>query len=1045
MTREPSRRAVLRAAVAGAAGAGLTGLTGWSRAADAAAQPPPGFDTAAVAALIRRYLGAHGRQIELRALPAVPGVADAFEIGGATGHVLLSGTSQSALSGAFNWWVKYVAGGHLSWDYNRLELPARLPTPAQPIQRSTPYRVRVHGNPTWLGYTSPYWAWERWQQELDYFAACGYNHVTFSIGHELAAYQVLRGQGYSDVEARTWIALPAHQPWWWMDNLSGFGGPMPMDLMERRAALARQVIDRLRELGIAAVVPGFMGFVPVDFGTRHPGVDVVQQGVWQGFTRPALVNPQEPVFATMAASFYSAQTALFGRAGLAYSGDFFQEGGVLGDIDLTAAAAATQQAMQTANPGALWMLQGWQGNPRQTMIAGLDTSTIFVLDYQADVEPVWTSSDAFWGAPWSWGTISNGGGNNDLYGRLPSINTDLPAALDSPARGDLIGMHFAPEGGDTNPVLADFVADMFWRGDQSVDLDSWIGAYAARRYGADDPNARSAWQRLLATAYGVTISTGDVNTGTDSLFNAQPDLSTVTANPYGVTVLAYDPAELQRACRDLLAAAPRLKAEHTYRYDLLDVTRQVLDNASRVLLPQIAGAYGAGDRARFRALADHWLDLMSDEDRLLGTDTAFLLGPWIADAVAAAEGDAERDLLEYDARVILAGWGSPATYTGGLHDYANRAMQGLVGDFYHQRWSSYFDSLDTALANGALPAPIDWAAVDETWARGHTAYATTPSGDTVTVAGELWDALTVDPMLLTVVATAAPNPASPGDTVTVTVTVTNTNVVLPATGIVVDLVAPAGLTAGPAVDLDDLAVGATATAEVTVTVPADHDPTTAMDELWLGATVRFAYDGHDLSAAGYAALLLAAPVQPPYRTVNFTPAAFGQLGDTFAVHVAGADMWGSTNQFGAVYLPAALGVGQSVTTRVTAQSDTGPWARAGIVVRDDMTANGSLGFVGLAVTPAHGCALSYDQDGNGKLDHYVSVPDVVVPLSLRLTRSGDDQYTGECSTDGTTWTTVGSVTSPGAAALQDVGLAADAGAAVAGVERFEGFTITDAS
>lgn len=759
--RGPGRRTVFKAAGA-VAGAAALGLTARPRTALAATTQPgataqPGAGPAAgnavtgpVRDLIARYLGAgKAAQFELRTLPG--GGNGTFAIGGSPGHVVLSGTDGPALTGGFNWWLKYTAGGHVSWQYNQLGLPATLPAPASPVTVSTPYRIRMYGNPTWAGYTSPYWDWDRWQQEIDYFAVSSYTHVTVSHGIELLYYKLLRDYGYSDTEARTWISAPAHQPWWWMDNIYAVDGPVSMGLLERRAALAVKIFGRMKELGITPLIPGFVGFVPVDFGDRHPGADVVQQGPWSGYTRPALLNPVGGPFADMAADWYGYQKALFGD-GFAYSGDFLHEGGAVGDLDLGASAAAVQQAMQQASPGALWMLQGWGSSPAQAFVEGLDKSTIWVADLQTDAAPQWNTNGAWWGAPWTWGTISNAGGNVALYGRLPGINTGLTSALTSPDRGDLSGIHFAPEGGDMNPVLADYIADMAWRS-EPADLTSWIEQYAERRYAISTrtpasagESARAAWRTLLATAYGAEGDTGNVDTAPDSLFNAQPDLHTTSANRYGATTFSYDPADLFGVADNLLSAAPALGGQATFRYDLLDVTRQLYDNSSRVLLPQIAAAYEAGNRAAFQSLSGHWLALMTRLDTLLGTEPSYMLGPWLADAASWASTPAERRELTYDARNIVAAWGNRTAWENGLADYSNRDWNGLVGDFYRHRWSLYFDSLDTALATGADPASIDWFAVDDAWTSQRNTYPVKPSGNVIALAKKAVADLAADPM-----------------------------------------------------------------------------------------------------------------------------------------------------------------------------------------------------------------------------------------------------------------------------------------------------------
>lgn len=118
---------------------------------------------------------------------------------------------------------------------------------------------------------------------------------------------------------------------------------------------------------------------------------------------------------------------------------------------------------------------------------------------------------------------------------------------------------------------------------------------------------------------------------------------------------------------------------------------------------------------------------------------------------------------------------------------------------------------------------------------------------------------------------------------------------------------------------------------------------------------------------------------------------------------------------------------------MTSQDATGPWARAGLVVRNRLTAPSSpgapdaLGFLNLSVTPANGVVLSYDANGDGALDTYRRITGVTAPVLLRLTRGKDGAaagtYTGSCSTDdGATWRDIATVTVPGAAARQDTGL-----------------------
>jgi alpha-galactosidase len=171
------------------------------------------------------------------------------------------------------------------------------------------------------------------------------------------------------------------------------------------------------------------------------------------------------------------------------------------------------------------------------------------------------------------------------------------------------------------------------------------------------------------------------------------------------------------------------------------------------------------------------------------------------------------------------------------------------------------------------------------------------------------------------------------------------------------------------------------------------------------------------------AVHVASPVQSPYRTYASTEAHPGQLGDRFAIAGDGTDVWTGNDEYGAIYLPGAERSASTATIRVDGQQVTSDWAKSGLMVRDDISKSGSSpGYLILALTPQHGVALQWDNDGNGYLDSSTTAGDSTLPHPtwLRLVRAGTT-YTAYYSTDGTTWQLVGSATLPTAAPTQDVG------------------------
>jgi hypothetical protein len=164
------------------------------------------------------------------------------------------------------------------------------------------------------------------------------------------------------------------------------------------------------------------------------------------------------------------------------------------------------------------------------------------------------------------------------------------------------------------------------------------------------------------------------------------------------------------------------------------------------------------------------------------------------------------------------------------------------------------------------------------------------------------------------------------------------------------------------------------------------------------------------------------PVTGPYQTFASTTAQFSQAGDRLGIQAQGADLWDTTNEYGAMYLPGKEHDGSTTVVRLDSQSNTNVWAKAGIMVRNDVTnANGGAGFVILAETPGNGFLLDWDSNGDGRLDQQASVASAVYPAWLKLVRTGSS-FSGYYSTDGTNWTLVGTGSVPSAAATQDVGV-----------------------
>ncbi|MFB6718738.1 alpha-N-acetylglucosaminidase TIM-barrel domain-containing protein [Kribbella sp. NPDC056345] len=993
--------------------------------AQAADDGPP-----AVRALLERVVGkARADQVSLRL--QADQAAEWFRVTAVGGRIEVSANSSPALLTGFNRYLKQVA--HADVSIMGSQLPATLPLPTAPISRTSTVEHRFALNDTNEGYTGPYQSWPEWERHLDVLALNGVNEALLYVGQEAVYRETFQRFGYSDLEIRDWIPQPAHQPWWLMQNMCCFNEPVSTELLDRRVALGRQIADRMRSLGITPVFPGYFGTVPPGFSARNGGVLTVPQGTWvDGLERPDWLDPTTPVFSQVASTFYAVQKQLFGATGL-YKMDLLHEGGTAGQVPIGAASRAVQVALNAAHPDARWAILGWIGNPLPQTLEAVDRSKMLILDGMSEAAEITDRETDFQQAPYAFGTIWNFGGHTNMSAALHTWNTKFHEWRRK-AGSRVTGIALMPEAIENNPVAVEFFLELPWQ-DGPVDLDAWFAEYARARYGVADVHAQQVWKRLSETAYS-TPSFWTAKEGTGFLAN-RPQLDART-EPLNYPVAAFD-----QAFAELLQVAPAARASSAYRYDLVDVGRQVLDNHSRDLLPQIAAAYHAKDLTSLRRLNAQWLELLGLLEKLLATHEDSLFGPLLADARAMAASDAEAAVLEYDTRALMTTWGERATEAH-LFNYTRRLLGGLVGDFYLPRWRLFLTGLETALQQGKLAQPIDWYAIGAQWSRQRNVLPTSPVGDTYTVASELYERLAADSMLARLDVAADPVVVAPNGSGTLTAVLRNTNgFAASAQAIQLSVQTPPGVHAEPltALSVDELTPDATFTARWRVTAP---DPA-ALTGL-VSVAARVTYGTKTGTVTGGAGLVTGAAPDASYRTFSSNYSTFAQRGSQIAIHGGGSDLWLGVEEFGTVYRPAALRHENLVSAKVLRQDDTAPWGRAGLFVRNGIGPD-NFGVVNLAVTPGNGCVLSSDENGDGRFDTVRTAPGIGAPAWIRLHR-GPGGFTGDCSADGVHWTRVGVVAAPGTKTTQDVGVfmtAANGGNGRTGTAVFDDLQVVPAT
>lgn len=665
------------------------------------------------------------------------GDRDFFELDYRAGKPVVRGNNYVSIATGIHWYLKYYVGIHLCWGHMHARLPQQLPAVPKPERHETDMRLRFDFNYCTHSYTMAFWDWARWEEEIDWMALHGVNMPLCATGMGSVWRNVLLRLGYTRDEVNDFVAGPAFQSWWLMNNLEGWGGPNPDSWYTRQEELQRRIVRRMREWGIEPVLPGYSGMLPANAKERL-GVDVADPGRWCGYRRPAFLQPQDPNFQRIARIYYQELTRLYGKARY-YSMDPFHEGGNTKGVDLAAAGKAVWQAMKAVNPKATWVAQAWQACPHNGMIAEIPEGDMVVLDLYSESCPQWGDSASIWYRPqgfgkhhWLYCMLLNFGGNVGLHGKMRHVIDEFYKARESSFGRSLKGIGLTMEGTENNPVMYELLTELPWRAGR-FDKDEWLRGYLRARYGKLTPGVEKAWMLLSNTIY--ACPDGSTQQGThESVFCARPSLNAYQVSSWSCMADYYQPMDIIRAANDIVADADAYRGNADFEYDLVDIVRQAVAEKGRLVYPVVVAAYKAADKELFASASARFLNLILLQDRLLATHRNFKVGRWIGDARRMGATAAESDLYEWNARVQVATWGNRhAAEQGGLHDYAHKEWNGMLRDYYYIRWKAYFDELAGRL-EGKAAKHIDFYAMEEAWTLQHNVYAEQPEEDPIEVA-----------------------------------------------------------------------------------------------------------------------------------------------------------------------------------------------------------------------------------------------------------------------------------------------------------------------
>jgi alpha-N-acetylglucosaminidase len=626
---------------------------------------------------------------------------DEVTISAVNHKVTIEGNSIPAICYGAYTYLRKIGALHVSWEGNRVQLPQQWPEySAQTLK--TPFVFRQYLNVCAFGYTTVWWNWERWEREIDWMAIRSINMPSAMEGQEAVYLRLWKEMGLEESEILNHFSGAAFLPWHRMGNINKYGGPLPLSFIQKKEALQKKILNRMRDLGMKPVVPAFSGYVPESLKKKFPRANIKQLQPWEkGFEGTYLLDPKDSLFLQIGKRFIEIYQDIYGDASF-YLADSFNEMKPPVTADnkqqtLAEYGEAIYRSIQQADSSATWVMQGWLfGNDQefwdttsiQSFLSKVPPSKMIIQDFGNDRYPgLWKQTKAYGGKQWTYGYVHNYGGSNPVYGDLEFYNKEATDLISSSEKRNLVGYGVLPEGLNNNSLVYEYIYDLPWSS-QGIVWNDWISQYTQGRYGYTSDTILSAWNELKESVFQTRYWTPRWwNGGGAYLLFKRP-----TANIVDFEGYPGDAKKLKKALHILVKEAKANKENTLLIHDLVEFSRHYVSMHADSLLMASIRTYKSGNYVKGDSLMNTAFLLAGRLDSLIGIQPLNNLSLWLNDAKQYGDNEAESTLYINNARTQITIWGGD-----NLKDYASKSWQGMYIDFYVPRWRIFMRDFREAL------------------------------------------------------------------------------------------------------------------------------------------------------------------------------------------------------------------------------------------------------------------------------------------------------------------------------------------------------------
>ncbi len=555
------------------------------------------------------------------------------------------------------------------------------PLPEKEFSAFIPQKLRVFGDYTFYSNEAWKWEWDKWEPFLDMLALNGINMAVNLVGNECVLFYTLMKMDYIQSAALEFISGPAFFAWQMANKFDNYLPNRSCEHLERTLELAKKVVSRMRELGIEPVLSTFSSLVP-DYTQRlYGGKGMKVEEKWAGFSKTYKFSMDSVNFRRFFLKYLEIQEEYIGHADYFFCNQLcnLSVGKKKKDVQyLENCARELDRAADYFNENATLIFP--TENLRPEFIGRINRCKTIIFDIDGTFHK---QTNGFYGKSFVLGNSQHNNSHNSLQGDIAEVAANAYLACKEEFE-NTSGVGLFPETLRQNPMFFALSFDILTE-EKAIDLDSWYEKYELARYKKTDENTKERIKLYKKTCYSSEHSAVPVG----SAFCTRPQLNLRHTGLYDRVEPLYENANLLKIFNSLTALDCDTDG---YKYDLVNIAKQLLDNEAFFVHRDIANAYRSRNKEVFKEKTELFISLLDSADEVLCTHPLFNARCLIDELKKISQNDDELTYFTINFIACIGLWG-PMKDDNQRYDYAWQLLGNFLPCYQKVRWEKFFEHL----------------------------------------------------------------------------------------------------------------------------------------------------------------------------------------------------------------------------------------------------------------------------------------------------------------------------------------------------------------